>query len=84
MSLIKDAKAATLAREAQRAIEEGRWVFICRINNPALSHQMSGSVSGVAEQIEAVERCGWWLHHMSYTQDKKGGVEGYFLFRRRQ
>ncbi|HEX5995974.1 MAG TPA: hypothetical protein VFY84_12600 [Jiangellales bacterium] len=84
MSWVKDAKAQSVAKEAQRAVSEGRYVFVCRINNPALSHQMSGSVSGVAEQIEAIEQAGWWLHHMSYAQDKKGGVEGYYLFRRRQ
>ncbi|MEU3457214.1 hypothetical protein ABZ671_26960 [Micromonospora sp. NPDC006766] len=84
MGWIKDAKANAIAQEAARAREEGRTVFVARINNPATGHVMSGSVAGVAEQIEAVEAQGWLLHQMSYCQDKRGGVEGYYLFRPRR
>jgi hypothetical protein len=82
MGWIKDAKAEALSKEAVRAIEEGRTVFVARINVGATHHGMSGSVPGFAEQIEAVEAVGWRMDQMSWAQDGKGRPEGYFLFRR--
>ncbi|MDR7278947.1 hypothetical protein [Catenuloplanes atrovinosus] len=82
MGWIKDAKAENVAKEAARAIEEGRRVFVLRINTPMTHHQLSGSLPGFAEQIEAVEDLGWRLGEMSFAQDPKGRPEGYFLFRR--
>jgi hypothetical protein len=35
-----------------------------------------------AEIIEAVEASGWRLDQMSYTPDRRGNPEGYYLFRR--
>lgn len=83
MGWIKDAKASALAKEASRAVEEGRSVFVTRINVGVTHHGMSGSVPDMAEQIEAVESAGWHLDQMSWTQDEKNRPEGYFLFRRR-
>lgn len=85
MGFVKDNKVSMIGRHAQRAIEEGRTVFVARINNPVGDGGgFSGPVSAVAEQIEAVEAQGWWLQNMSYCQDRSGrNVEGYYLFRRR-
>jgi hypothetical protein len=82
MGWIKDAKAEAIAKEAARAIEEGRQVFVARVNVGMTHHLMSGSVPGFAEQIEAVEDAGWRLDQMSFCQDAKDKPEGYFLFRR--
>lgn len=83
MGLIKDVRATNIGQDAARARAEGRYVFLCRIVNPVGDRVgFSGSVSGVAEQIEAVEGAGWALSQMSYVDDKRG-VAGYYLFRRR-
>lgn len=83
MGFLKDVKVSTISQHAQRALEEGRYVFLARINNPVGDvHFSSGPVSGVAEQIEAIERVGWALQQMSYVQGK-GHIEGFYLFRRR-
>ena len=82
MGIFKDMKAESIGKEAARATEEGRRVFIARINVGVTHHNLSGSVPGLAEQIEAVEAAGWQLDQMSWTRDAKDKPEGYFLFRR--
>lgn len=84
MGFIKDVKSNKIAGEAQRAIAEGRSVFLARINVGMTDAGMSGSVTGAAEIIEAIETIGWRLDQMSYAQDNKGKPEGYYLFRRLQ
>ncbi|GAA2516758.1 hypothetical protein [Winogradskya humida] len=81
MGWIKDAKAEALAKEARKAIEDGRRVHVVRINVGMTQQQLSGSLAGFAEQIEAVEDAGWVMHDMSFGNDKQGKPEGYFLFR---
>jgi hypothetical protein len=44
---------------------------------------MSGSISGWAEAIEAVEDAGWQLYHWSASLDIHGNPQAYPLFRRR-
>jgi hypothetical protein len=83
MGFIDRVKSGKIAGEALRAVEEGRSVFVARINVGMTDAGMSGSVTGAAEIIEAVESVGWRLDRMSYTTDKKGSPEGYYLFRRR-
>lgn len=84
MAWVKDTKVAVITKHAERAIQEGRVVFLARINVGMTDAGMSGPVTGAAEQIEAVEAVGWRLDQMSYAQDKGGKPEGYFLFRRAQ
>jgi hypothetical protein len=43
MGWIKDAKAQAMHAEANRAREEGRMVFVCRVNTPMTHHQLSHS-----------------------------------------
>lgn len=83
MGMFKDVKVATITQHAERALQEGRFIFLARINVPINDLAgFSGPVSGVAEQIEAVERAGWTLREMSYIQGK-GHIQGFYLFRRR-
>jgi len=83
MGFLKDVKVNTITQHAERALAEGRFVFLARINVPVGDLTgFSGPVSGVAEQIEAVERTGWALQQMSYIQGK-GHIQGFYLFRRR-
>ena len=70
MGFIKDAKANTVKAHAERAVNEGRKVFVCRFD-PGMSskHGVSGSVSGVAEMIESVEAAGWKMDNFQTTSD---------------
>ncbi|GAA1015919.1 hypothetical protein Aple_010880 [Acrocarpospora pleiomorpha] len=83
MGIIKDAKLDALRKEAERALQEGRWVFAPRLNTPATQHNFSGSISGWAEMIEMIESLGWGMAHWSVSTDPKGRPEAYPLFRRR-
>lgn len=83
MGFIKDAKANMVATEAERARAEGRTVFAPRLNAGASNAGTSGSVSGWAEMIEAIEAAGWAMYHWSVAIDEKGRAEAYPLFRPR-
>ena len=65
MGLIKQAKQNMVAAEAKRAIEEGRKVFVAKLNPTLTSGSISGSLGGVAEMIEAIEDVGWRLQALS-------------------
>jgi hypothetical protein len=75
MGWLKDARSSVAAKHAARALEEGRTVLLFNMNIPRT--KVEGTpVSGVAEQIEAIESVGWRLDKMSFSDS------GYFLFRR--
>jgi len=62
MGLMKDVKGHLVKTQAERAMKEGRQIFVCRFD-PGMTakHNASGSISGVAEMIESVEGAGWKL-----------------------
>lgn len=82
MGFIKDQKADLLLRDAQRAMSEGRTVFAPRLLGAGSQVDMSGSMSGWAEMIEAIESAGWVMYHWSVTNGAKGRPEAFPLFRR--
>lgn len=82
MGFIKDAKIATMRTEAQKAIDAGRIVFACRINQGALQSNWSGPLVSVAEQIEAIEELGWALDQCTFAHDHKGHASAFLIFRR--
>lgn len=82
LGFIDRVKQNKIGEEAARAIREGRRVFLARINVGMTDAGASGTVTGAAEIIESIEDQGWRLDQMSYTQDRKGSPEGYYLFRR--
>lgn len=84
MGWIKNAKASLLTEEAARAKAEGRAVFAPMLNTPLMqsgSSNHSGSISGWAEMIEAIEAESWTLTHWSIGSDTKGRAQAYTLFR---
>jgi hypothetical protein len=83
MGFINSLKADTFGKDAARAREQGRTVFVGRFIVRGDIAAMSQSVSGAAEMIEATEAEGWTLQEMSWMQNAKEQTEGYFLFRRR-
>jgi hypothetical protein len=77
------ADAQGVAVEAHRAIQEGRRVFLARVNVRATDSGSTGTVVGAAEIIEAIESVGWQLEQMSYAGygSAVGVTQGFFLFR---
>lgn len=84
MGLINSLKADTFGKDAARAREQGRTVFVARFIVRGDINAMSQSVSGAAEMVEATEAEGWTLQDMSWIQGGKDRAEGYFLFRSRR
>jgi hypothetical protein len=82
VGFIKDAKAKSLAEQAGRAVAEGRQVFACRVNEGGWNDNWGGSLSGVAEQIEAVEATGWRLDQSTFLPGKGQNVSAFLIFRR--
>jgi hypothetical protein len=82
MGIFKETKRNMLAQEARRAIDEGRTVFVPRLNTPMTQHGLSGSIAGWAEMIEEIEAAGWEMEFWNVSTDTKGRPEAYPLFRR--
>ncbi|MFF7158116.1 hypothetical protein [Streptomyces sp. NPDC008139] len=82
MGFIKDVKVQTMKTEAQKAIDAGQHVFVCRINQGALQPNWSGPLVAVAEQIEAIEGLGWALDQSTFAHDNKGHASAFLIFRR--
>ena len=83
--MMKKAKADMVSIEAKRAVEEGRTIFTPMLNTPmsqSASFAPSGSISGWAEMIEAIEEHGWALAQWAVATDTKGRPQAYPLFRR--
>jgi hypothetical protein len=82
VSILKGSKeiaGESAAKDAQRALEEGRSIFVWQ------SAKMMGDlVRGTAEAIEAIEAVGWHLEHVSHYFDTRGlnRAVGIFTFRK--
>ncbi len=70
MGIFNDAKAATAEQAAQKAYAEGRQILTFKIIEANVSHRSTGLMSGVGEQIEAIERQGWTLANMAAAEGK--------------
>ena len=68
----KDAKAEQTAKHATRARDEGRTIFVYSVNLPTAMRE-GEPISGVAEQIEAIEAAGWRFYQM-FAGDKRAMV----------
>lgn len=82
MGIIKSAKVNAIGEAAREAVSEGRKVFACRVNEGVWKSAYSGPMSGVAEQIEAVEAEGWSLDNMAAVVGAKSEGSLILLFRR--
>lgn len=65
MGLVRQGRVDTMGTHAQRALMEGRTVFVCQIRGP-MSHspKLTRPIPDAAEVIEQVERTGWHLDKM--------------------
>ncbi|MFD8422682.1 hypothetical protein [Streptomyces sp. NPDC059466] len=68
---IKNVKVQGAADEARKAHAEGRSVLVYKIIEAGGgSHDFTGPMTGVGEQIEAIEAEGWALADMATAQSK--------------
>lgn len=71
MGIIKQTKANVATHHAQRAYDEGHTTLVIRMDVPRSTIE-GHPISGLAEQIEAVEAVGWELKWLSFLSDGKG------------
>jgi hypothetical protein len=83
MGWVKDAKANQMKIEAAKARTEGRNVFACKLNYPAMKADFSGEVVDWSMMIEAIESEGWALYNFAGAADTKGRPEALCVFRPR-
>jgi hypothetical protein len=74
--VFKQGKANVAGQHARRAASEGHTVLVFRVDMPRNSIE-GHPISGIAEQIEAVEAEGWRLDRLGSLGD-----HGIALFRR--
>ena len=81
MGIIKDVKRDSAAKDAARALREGRTVFLYKYVI-GISSSFSEPIGGAAEVIEGIEQQGWALQQVAYDsqQGRHGSV--LLLFRR--
>jgi hypothetical protein len=81
MGWIKNAKVNVMRTDAGKARAEGRHVFACKLNYPALKADFSGEIVDWSMMIEAVESEGWVLANFAGGSDKQGRPEALCVFR---
>lgn len=70
MGWINNAKADVATQAAQKAYQEGRSVLTFKIIEANTSHRATGIMTGIGEQIEAIEGQGWMLANMCAAEGK--------------
>ncbi|MFD4394662.1 hypothetical protein [Kitasatospora sp. NPDC058478] len=86
MGFINKAKGSTATREATEAHERGDAVFVYKAIEANIKSMTTGSMPGMAEQIQGIEEVGWSLQHMAVGEGKALGGERIaivMIFRRR-
>jgi hypothetical protein len=76
MGWARQAKEQGAASFAQQAIDAGRHVLVYKFIEAITNSLATGPMSGMNEQIEAIEAVGWKLDKMSVTQGSALGVMG--------
>ncbi|MEV0445845.1 hypothetical protein AB0I84_12920 [Streptomyces spectabilis] len=70
MGFLNNAKAEVATQEAKKAYQQGRQVLTFKIIEANVSHRTTGVMSGVGEQIEAIEAEVWALYNMCAAEGK--------------
>lgn len=94
MGWINQAKEEQAGKDAQHALDAGRKVFVYQAISAMTNSAASGPMTGMNDQIEAIEAVGWKLDSMSVGQsatmtsglgmksDAKGRMALIMIFRR--
>ncbi|UFQ18247.1 MULTISPECIES: hypothetical protein [Streptomyces] len=86
MGWINKAKADAATTQARDAYARGQNTIVCKIIEAQMSHRSTGIMTGVGDQIEAIEAEGWTLYNMAAAEGKAISGERsalICLFRRR-
>ena len=70
MGFINDAKANMASTEAKKARERGQSVLVYKFIEANTNSKSTAPMSGMADQIQAVEQQGWRLDHMAAAEGK--------------
>ncbi|MBW8701873.1 hypothetical protein MBT84_19895 [Streptomyces sp. MBT84] len=70
MGFINDAKANVAADAARKARAAGQSVLVYKFIEANTSSKSTAPMTGMAEQIQAVEQQGWRLDHMAAAEGK--------------
>lgn len=70
MGFINKAKADSAEREARNAIERGRKVFVYKFIEANMNSMATGAMTGINDQIEAIEALGWRLDQFGVGEGK--------------
>ncbi|MFE1748993.1 hypothetical protein ACFW88_00305 [Streptomyces anandii] len=70
MGFINDAKAQTAGVEARKARERGQSVLVYKFIEANTNSKSTAPMTGMAEQIQAVEEQGWMLSSMAAAEGK--------------
>jgi len=87
MGFINNAKADVATKAAAEAYQQGRQVLTFKIIEANTTSRTTGLMTGVGDQIEAIEAQGWFLANMAAAEGKALSGERtalICLFRRRQ
>ncbi|MEW2177153.1 hypothetical protein AB0890_12590 [Streptomyces sp. NPDC005406] len=86
MGFINNAKAETAGKEAREAYARGDYVLVYKFIEANTNSKSTAPMTGIADQITAVESAGWMLQNMAAAEGKTLGGERIALvclFRRR-
>ncbi|MCM1941759.1 hypothetical protein NC239_26530 [Streptomyces sp. G3] len=70
MGFINDAKANVAAAEARKARERGQVVLVYKFIEANTNSKSTAPMTGMADQIQAVEQQGWRLEQMAAAEGK--------------
>lgn len=70
MGWLASAKGNEAGRQAREARDGGKGVLVYKFIEASGNSRLTGPMSGMAEQIEAIEAEGWALADMSAAQGK--------------
>ncbi|WP_158813320.1 hypothetical protein [Streptomyces rimosus] len=68
--MINKTKAETAEQAARNAIEKGRHVFVFKFIEAMTNSMATGPMTGLNDQIEAIESLGWRMEHLAVGEGK--------------
>jgi hypothetical protein len=75
MGFINDTKAQAAGNEARKAAEKGQQVLVYKFIEANTNSKATAPMTGIADQIEAVEAEGWTMYNMAVGEGKTLGGE---------
>ncbi|MEU0102405.1 hypothetical protein [Streptomyces sp. NPDC006267] len=70
MGFMNDAKAQEAGKRAREAYAKGDYVLIYKFIEANTNSKATAPMTGIADQIQAVESAGWMLQNMAAAEGK--------------